>query len=91
MCVCVCVWAFQVESDHTPLEILNLKNVIAAPPRLQRMLLRLQGYDMIIVYRSGKKMTLADGFSRPTNKKAKEIDLDIKWFGLLGFMAYQPL
>ena len=33
---------FQVESDHKPLEMISLKNLIAAPPRLQRTLLRLQ-------------------------------------------------
>ena len=32
---------FQVESDHKPLEMISLKNLIAAPPHLQRMLLRL--------------------------------------------------
>ena len=37
---------FQVESDHKPLEMVSLKNLIAAPHRLQRMLLRLQEYDL---------------------------------------------
>ena len=30
-----------VESDHHPLEMIMKKNLSAAPPRLQRMLLRL--------------------------------------------------
>jgi len=30
---------FIVESDHKPLEMIHLKNLTAAPPRLQRMLL----------------------------------------------------
>ena len=55
---------FQMESDHKPLEMISLKNLIAAPPHLQRMLLRLQEYDLSIIYRPGKEMTLADGFSR---------------------------
>ena len=43
------------------------------------MLLHLQGYDMTIVYRLGKEMTLADGFSRLPNKKTwEEIKLDIR-------------
>ena len=32
---------FVVESDHKPLEMIHLKNLTAAPPRLQRMLLRI--------------------------------------------------
>ena len=35
---------FQVESDHKPLEMISQKNLIAVPPHLQRMLLRLQEY-----------------------------------------------
>ena len=39
---------FVIESDHKPLEMISMKNLIAAPVRLQRMLLRLQQYDMVI-------------------------------------------
>ena len=75
--------AFEVESDHKPLVRICLENLIAAPPRLQRMLLRLQEYDMVIKYRPGKEMLLADGLSRfPNKKKTKQnkevIDLDVK-------------
>ena len=34
------------------------------PPRLQRMLLRLQPYDCVIKYLSGKQMVTADALSR---------------------------
>ena len=63
---------FQVESNNKPLEVISQKNLIAAPPRLQRMLLRLQEYDLSIIYHPGKEMTLTDGFSRLPNKKTKE-------------------
>ena len=56
--------AFVVESDHKPLEMIHLKNLMAAPPRLQRMLLRLQSYDVKIKYKPGKEMLLSDGLSR---------------------------
>ena len=70
---------FQVESDHKPLEMISQKNLIAAPPRLQHMLLRLQEYDVSIIYLPGKEMTLADGFSRLPNKKTKEeINLNVR-------------
>ena len=36
---------FQIESDHKPQENIQNKNIAQAPPRLQRMLLRLQPYD----------------------------------------------
>ena len=70
---------FIIESDHKPLETINKKNITAAPPRLQRMLLEIQGYDFQIRYKPGKEVMLADGLSRLPNKaKNKEINLDIK-------------
>ena len=44
--------------------MIRLKNLTAAPPRLHRMLLRLQGYDMVIKYKQGTEMLLADPMSR---------------------------
>ena len=45
---------FVIESDHKPLEMIQLKNLTAAPPRLQRMLLRIQHYNVTIKYRPGR-------------------------------------
>ena len=67
---------FTVESDHKPLEMIHLKNLTAAPPRLQRMLLRLQGYDLIIKYKPGTEMLLADPLSR-LNPLPSEDTLDL--------------
>ena len=70
---------FTIESDHKPLEMISAKNITCAPPRLQRMLLEVQGYDFNIKYRPGKEIMLADGLSRlPNRAKNKEINLDIK-------------
>ena len=52
-----------VETDHKPLEMISLKNLISAPVHLQRMLLSLQQYDKVITYQSGKEMLLADVLS----------------------------
>ena len=52
-----------MKTDHKPLEMISLKNLIAAPVRLQWMLLRLQQYDLIIIYRPGKEMLLSDALS----------------------------
>ena len=54
---------FTAESDHKPVEMIHLKNLTAAPPRLQRMLLRIQRYDTTIKYIPGTEMLLADPMS----------------------------
>ena len=53
-----------VESDHKPLEMIHQKSLTSAPPRLQRMLLQLQPYNVTIRYRPGKEMLLTDALSR---------------------------
>ena len=37
-------------SDHKPLEMIAMKNLVNAPPRLQRILLELQRYNVTIKY-----------------------------------------
>jgi hypothetical protein len=64
---------FVVESDHRPLEQIQKKNLDMAPPRLQRMLLRLQPYDCIIKYKPGKEMVIADTLSRLSPREGDEI------------------
>ena len=54
----------EVETDHKPLEAITKKPLSMAPPRLQRMLLRLQRYDFTAKYKPGKEMVLADTLSR---------------------------
>ena len=68
---------FVVESDHKPLEMIHLKNLSAAPARLQRMLLWIQPYDLAIRYLPGKDMLLADALSRSPSKDNTTLDLDI--------------
>ena len=53
-----------VETDPKPLESIVLKSLNSAPKRLQRMLLRLQKYNLQVKYKKGKKMFLADTLSR---------------------------
>ena len=47
-----------------PLEVIAKKSILAAPRRLQRMLLQLQQYDLEITYRPGKQQWIADILSR---------------------------
>ena len=49
-----------VESDHKPLESIMRKPLAAAPPRLQRMILQLQRYDINIVHKPGRQIPVAD-------------------------------
>ena len=68
---------FTIESDHKPLEQINLKNLADTPGRLQRMLLRLQNYDLKIKYKLGKEMLLADILSCYAPQNGPEVALDI--------------
>ena len=58
--------------------MISMKNLITAPVWLQRMLLRLQQYDMVIMYRSGKEMLLADTLSCLPSRTDTEIKLDLR-------------
>ena len=69
---------FTVESDHKLLEMIALKNLVAAPPRLQRMLLRLQPFNCTIKYRPGKEMLLADALSHLPSPANTTIELDMR-------------
>ena len=70
-------YAFTIESDHKPLEQINIKNLADTPVHLLRMLLQLQNYDVTIKYQPGKEMLVADALSHYTPLKAPEIPLDI--------------
>jgi len=64
--------SFTVNTDHKPLKSIHLKHLSAALPCLQRMLLRLQRYDLVIRYQPGKSIKIADALSRlsPEEKEA---------------------
>ena len=65
-----------VFNDHKPFEMITKKPIHAAPPRLQRILHRLQKYDSTLIYKPGKEMTLADRLSRfPSNEENTLIEL----------------
>ena len=53
-----------VESDHKPLEAIFKKHLSSAPPRLARMLLHIQKYDVQIKHLPGKDILVADALSR---------------------------
>ncbi|XP_052809376.1 uncharacterized protein K02A2.6-like [Mya arenaria] len=53
-----------VQSDHKPIESIVKKPLSAAPARLQRMLLQLQAYDILVTHVPGKSIPVADTLSR---------------------------
>lgn len=53
-----------VETDHKPLLAIFNKSLNSCPPRLQRMLIKLQQYSFDLVYKSGKELYIADTLSR---------------------------
>ena len=77
---------FTVESDHKPLQMIHQKPLTSAPPRLQRMLLRLQQYDFTLVYRPGKEVPIADSLSRSPGNDNTHIALDMQ-INLIQFTA----
>ena len=65
-----------VYSDHKPLESIVVKQMSECPPRLQRMLLRIQPYDVTVIYKPGAKMVFADYLSRVAPTQGDEIALE---------------
>ena len=71
---CVFGHKFSVQSDHKPLAAIHLKHLNAAPPRLHQMLMRLQQYNMKIVYVPGKYVPVADALLRLSQEDQYDID-----------------
>lgn len=61
-----------VENDHKPLESILKKPLSQAPPRLQRLLPRLQKYTFNFKYRPGKELVIADTLSPACLPAGKE-------------------
>ena len=53
-----------MESDHRPLESLFKKALSQTPPRIQRMMLKVQKYDLHVKYKKGTELYIADTLSR---------------------------
>ena len=62
-----------IHTDPKPLETIFKKALLAAPKRLQCMLLRLQKCNLQVQYKRGVEMHIADFLSRTfTNNKGEE-------------------
>ena len=66
-----------VNSHHKPLVPITKKPFVKSPPRLQRLLLRLQKYDVNIAYVPGKYMHVADTLERAyLNEQPTDVELN---------------
>jgi len=71
-------------TDHKPLVAITKKPLSAAPKRLQRLLLRLQNYDVDIKYKPGSEMYVADTLSRAyvdtntNNMSRSEVEIEVE-------------
>ena len=69
--------AVTVETDHQPLVTILKKPLHTASARLQRMMLRLQRYNLDVIYKRGRELYVADALSRahlPSTDQAEDME-----------------
>lgn len=69
-----------IESDHKPLEYILNRPVHLAPPRIQRMMMKMMRYDYKVIYKPGKEMYISDALSRsylPETTEPLEEEYDV--------------
>ena len=73
-----------VVSDHKPLECILKKALANAPKRLQGMMMRLQKYDVDLMYVPGKNLHLADTLSRAYRPTTEGMHNDFEHVHVVG-------
>jgi hypothetical protein len=63
----------RIQPDHKPLVSIWKKNLVNAPPRIARMILRIQKYNIDLIYVLGRDLQLADALSRVSPRSGREI------------------
>ncbi|KAB0794830.1 hypothetical protein PPYR_11669 [Photinus pyralis] len=67
-----------VHTDHKPLVPLFIKALHKVPQRLQRFMLKIQCYDLNVMYKPGKEMYISDTLSRsPLSDSIVDLQEDI--------------
>lgn len=87
-----------VETDHQPLVTIIKKPIHAAPARLQRMMLKLQKYSIMLIYKSRKQIvcqhladTLSRALSTSTIQHADEDSFDVMTVNYISSSHLQEL
>ena len=78
-----------IESDHKPLQAIFVKPLLAAPMRLQSMMLRLEPYDLDVTYKPGKDIPMGDALSR-ANLPDNEPDVEPFTVNMIHYIAVTP-
>lgn len=78
-----------VHTDHKPLQSIFNKPLLAAPLRLQTMMLRLYAYDLDVQYKPGKEIPVGDALSR-ANLPDVEPDMPPLLVNMLDHIAVSP-
>ena len=68
-----------VESDHKLLQSIFKRNVNKAPPRIQRLLLRLQKYDIDLIFSPDNSIPVPDTLSRAYLPNTEEDDKSLEY------------
>ena len=69
------VWA---ETDHKPLVTIAKRGLANTPPRVQRLFLSMQNYDIQLEYSPGKELLVADTLSRAYDSTAPNTEYEQK-------------
>ena len=70
--------SFTIFSDHLPLESIFKKPIFSATPRLQKMMIKIQPYDLNVEFRPGKFIPVADFLSRNHLEQSGEPFIDVE-------------
>ena len=62
-------WSVVILTDHKPLIAISKNALANAPPRLQRLLLRMNNYNIVLQWIPGKEMIFANHLSRNIGSK----------------------
>ena len=75
-------------TDHKPLVSISTKPLSSAPKRLQRLILRMQHYDVEIRYKPGSQMYLADTLSRAylKNEARSPVEQEVETIHMMDFL-----
>lgn len=60
-----------LETDYKPLIAISKKPLGEVPPRIQRLMLRLQKYDLAFEFKPGKHLVVADTLSRTSSRNTR--------------------
>ena len=80
-----------LETDHKPLIAISQKPLGDAPPRIQRLMLRLLKYDIKFKFKPGKHLGVADALSRASLRNTKSTTEEVVQIHVDSIRAHMPV